>query len=217
MPDADDFDVEYFRNLLQGNSPKKAPEQPAAPARPAAGKARAGGAKAGGGAKGRAGDRPKKGPQAAKARLTATCAAFLTLALVGCAGRSGSIRWDTGVQQVFNEAQVLPGHRYYTAGSDTSPDAVLALLEDRPLRGGLWREAAMTPELLARLVNRMRGTRTDGPFGGVVLDDAGAKIGVWYSLYAPPPVKLLDDGGVVINLPFGKTEHDPPPPPGRGR
>ena len=31
MPDADDFDVEYFRNLLKGNSPKEAAAPPAAP------------------------------------------------------------------------------------------------------------------------------------------------------------------------------------------
>jgi hypothetical protein len=31
MPDADDFDVEYFRNLLKGNGPKEVPTPPAAP------------------------------------------------------------------------------------------------------------------------------------------------------------------------------------------
>jgi len=36
MPDADDFDVEYFRNLLKGNSPKEAATSPAAPALPVA-------------------------------------------------------------------------------------------------------------------------------------------------------------------------------------
>ena len=35
---------------------------------------------------------------------------------------------------------MLPGHRYFTAGSDTIPDAILALREDRPLRSELWRE-----------------------------------------------------------------------------
>jgi len=34
MPDADDFDVEYFRNLLKGNVEKK--EQPAPAEKPAA-------------------------------------------------------------------------------------------------------------------------------------------------------------------------------------
>ncbi len=32
MPDADDFDVEYFRNLLKDNSPKEGHAPPAKPA-----------------------------------------------------------------------------------------------------------------------------------------------------------------------------------------
>jgi hypothetical protein len=35
MPDADDFDVEYFRNLLKGNNPKETPATPVLPALPA--------------------------------------------------------------------------------------------------------------------------------------------------------------------------------------
>ena len=140
-------------------------------------------------------------------RLRVAAALVLAFTLVaGCSGRYGSIRWDTGVGRSFDTAQVLPGHRYYTAGSDTAPDAILALLEDRPLRGGLWREVAMTPEILARLMDRMRNSRVDGPYGHVVLDDRGARIGVWCSYLKPTPVKLLDDGGVMINPPVGMTD-----------
>jgi len=45
MPDADDFDVEYFRNLLKGNRPQEEHAPPAAAkksARPAAKPAAAG-------------------------------------------------------------------------------------------------------------------------------------------------------------------------------
>jgi len=34
MPDADDFDVEYFRNLMKGNRPKEVQSPPAKPALP---------------------------------------------------------------------------------------------------------------------------------------------------------------------------------------
>ena len=36
MPDADDFDVEYFRNLLKGSGSKEGPAPAAAPAPPSA-------------------------------------------------------------------------------------------------------------------------------------------------------------------------------------
>lgn len=39
MPDADDFDVEYFRNLLKGNSPKEENAPPTKPPRATAKKA----------------------------------------------------------------------------------------------------------------------------------------------------------------------------------
>lgn len=36
MPDADDFDVEYFRNLLKGNNPKEVRTPPVEPSSPVA-------------------------------------------------------------------------------------------------------------------------------------------------------------------------------------
>jgi len=139
-----------------------------------------------------------------KPRVAATLVLLLALT-AACAGKYGSIRWDTDVGRTFETAQLLPGHRYYTTGSDTAPDAILALRENHPLSGNLWREVAMTSEILARLVDRMRGTRSVGPFGRVVLDDRGGVIGGWYSYLDPTPVKLLDDGGVVIQPPVGTT------------
>jgi hypothetical protein len=137
-----------------------------------------------------------------KPRVAATL--FLLLAVAaGCSGRYGSIRWDTSVARSCDTAQVLPGHRYYTAGSDTAPDAIIALREDRPLRGDLWREVAMTPEILARLVDRMRNNRVESLYGSAILDDRGARIGDWCSFFKTTSVKLLDDGGVFIQLPVG--------------
>ena len=155
-------------------------------------------------------------PGTMKLRVAAALVLAFTL-IAGCSGRYGSIRWDNSVERSFSTAQVLPGHRYYTAGSDTTPDAILALLEDRPLRGGLWREVAMTPEILARLVDRMRNSRVEGPYGRVVLDDRGARIGVWCSSMKPTPVKLLDDGGVMINPPVGTIDSLGPMSPQGGK
>jgi hypothetical protein len=145
-------------------------------------------------------------------------AAALALALVaaaGCAGRYGSILRDTGVERVFDTGEVLPGHRYYTTGSDTMPDAILALRGDRPLRSDLWREVEMTPATLARLVDRMRGTRDVGPYGYAVLDDRGARIGAWFSFFRPVSAKILDDGGVIVAPPVS-TGEDPLRPLGSG-
>lgn len=133
-------------------------------------------------------------------------AAVLAAAVAGCGGRHGAIRLDIAAQRSFEAAQVLDGHRYYTTGSENTPDAILALRSDRPLRDGRWREVPMTRETLARLVDRMRGTRNDGPLGSVVVDDRGERIGVWLSWLPPLPVRLLDDGGVIVAPPVPLPE-----------
>lgn len=143
--------------------------------------------------------------------MTRAAALSLVLALAGCAGRYGSIRWDNGVERLFSTAQVLPGHRYFIAGSESAPDAILALRAERPLRSGLWREVTMTPGLLARLVDSMRGARDDSPHGAVVLDETGDRIGAWCSYQRPAPMKILGDGGVIVSPPIGEMDQAPFP------
>jgi hypothetical protein len=48
----------------------------------------------------------------------------------------------------------------------------------------------------------MRGGSDDGPHGAVVLDESGAQIGIWCSFQRPLPVKLLEDGGVIVSPPL---------------
>ena len=146
--------------------------------------------------------------------VAATLVLVLALA-AGCAGKYGSIRWDTDAGNSFGTAQVLPGHRYYTTGSDTEPAAIVALREDRPMRADFWREVAMTPETLAKLVDRMRNNRVDYPYSRVILDDRGAQIGIWYSYLKSTNVKLLDDGGVIVAPPVGGSDGLRPPASGR--
>jgi hypothetical protein len=154
--------------------------------------------------KGATGTRPRRPGVLSGLALALT----LSLVAAACAGRYGSLRFDTGAMRTFEAAQVLPGHRYYTTGSDTDPAAIVALRQDRPLRGA-WREIAATPELLKHLGDNMRGTRLVGPDGAVILDDKGERIGVWYSYYQyPAPPRLLDDGGVELHPPSVPSDGD---------
>ena len=134
-------------------------------------------------------------------QVRALAALIALCALAGCAGRYGSMRFDNGIQHEFEAAQVLPGYRYYTTGSEIDPAAIVAMRVDRPLRGA-WREIAPTPALLKSLADKMRGNRQVGPEGAAILDDKGGRIGVWYSYNRyPPPPRLLDDGSVELNPP----------------
>jgi hypothetical protein len=146
----------------------------------------------------------------AKGWRSAFGAALLAAAIASCAGRYGAIRFDAAAGRMFEAAEVLPGHRYYSTGSELSPDAILALRADHPLRSDRWREVPMTRATLALLVDRMRATRSDGPPGSVVLDDRGERIGVWLSWLPPLPVKLFDDGGVLVAPPDPRVDPLPP-------
>jgi hypothetical protein len=154
------------------------------------------------------------GRQAWRTGTVAALALSLALAATACSGRYGSLRFDTGVTRTFEASQVLPGHRYYTTGSDTEPAAIVAMLESRPLRGA-WREIAATPALLKHLADNMRGTRLAGPDGAAILDDRGERIGVWYSYRQyPAPPRLLEDGGVELNPPASPSDGEGPARPG---
>jgi hypothetical protein len=83
------------------------------------------------------------------------------------------------------------------------------------MRADFWREVAMTPETLAKLVDRMRNNRVDYPYSRVILDDRGAQIGIWYSFLKSTNVKLLDDGGVIVAPPVGGSDGLRPPASGR--
>jgi hypothetical protein len=135
-------------------------------------------------------------------RSTVALGAVLLVAMAGCAGQYGSVRFDPAAARALDAGVVLEGHRYYTTGSDTNPAAILALQEARPLRHGPWREVAMTPGLLAHLADNMRVNRAVGPDGHIVLDEKSVPIGAWYSYSRPPIVKLLEDGGVEVSTPF---------------
>ena len=65
-----------------------------------------------------------------KSGVLVCCAGLI---LVGCAasGTFGRLELSTAVDRDFENGVVLPGHAYYTTGSENNPDAVIAI-------GGSW-------------------------------------------------------------------------------
>jgi hypothetical protein len=134
--------------------------------------------------------------------VVAVAGAAVAAGLAGCAGNYGSIQFDVDASRTCESGQVLPGYKYYLTGSDTMPDAILGLREASPQGSGdLWRPVPTPPETLPKLVGKMRGTRNDGPTGSYIADHTGTRIGIWCSYLKPGPVKILDDGSVIVPLP----------------
>jgi hypothetical protein len=81
----------------------------------------------------------------------------------------------------------------------------------------LWKKVDMTPERCLDMVSHIQ-TRAPGlglfPYGFIIQDDQGRRIGVWYSiLTATTPVWMLNDHTAVIHTPpvdtYLRYEKDP--------
>ena len=133
----------------------------------------------------------------------------------GCAaGSYGSLQRSPEVTDSFRAARVLPGHRYYTAGSRNVPDAILAIAEPYTMKAQTWREERdLTPEELRILVfgiEEQGQGLTDFPTGMDVVGPGGEQIGVWYSDLYFTTVELLEWMGAEVYVHFevetGETE-----------
>ena len=124
---------------------------------------------------------------------------------VGCGGLHdgdyGRIVPDGGVQQTFESYQPDPDFNYYISGSDAQPNAILGINKDYILESTLWKRIEMTPRVLRDLVTHMK---IGAPIihGFVLLNHAGDRIGVWYSiLSATTWFRMTGNHTIVVATP----------------
>ncbi|MBA4397395.1 MAG: hypothetical protein C0394_08435 [Syntrophus sp. (in: bacteria)] len=135
---------------------------------------------------------------------------FLAVILSSCAGlwpdRIGGIVPDREAALIFEKKQCGGGYQYFYSGSDLYPSALMGIRKGISLESGtLWKKIDMTPERCLDMVSHIE-TRALGlgllPYGFVIQDDRGSRIGVWYSiLTATTPVWMKDDHTAVIHTP----------------
>lgn len=117
----------------------------------------------------------------------------------------GEIRPGDEATAAFENHRVLPGYRYYVSGADLYPNAVIAVSRDHVLDSDLWKERTLTPGDMKEIVGAMQSKALEvGEMlhGFDILDPAGKKIGLWYSiLRAPTYVRIEEDGKVDIGTP----------------
>ena len=131
--------------------------------------------------------------------------------LAGCAANkvarenSGSLKLSTEVSQVFQTYKVLPQYRYYFAGSDTKPTAIIGIDPNYTLDTAVWQAAVdLTPGQLQNWVQQMLGFQPPArTFGAYILDGKGQSVGIWYSLDTEVPVAVLPDKRIEIIPPEG--------------
>jgi hypothetical protein len=132
----------------------------------------------------------------------------LTLpALIGgcAAGSRARLERSQQVYQDFMAGNVLPGHRYYTTGPQSAPDAILGVSDKYTLKSERWTEREFSPQVLKELVGRMNTdfkSPVAGLLGAYVQGPEGQRIGVWYSGVGITTVELLSETEVRIDPPL---------------
>jgi len=133
------------------------------------------------------------------------CVAILTgaaLLFFGCT-HGGTV--SRSARDSFETYSVDPAFRYYYAGPDTHPVALIRIDAAYRLQTRLWRRAVPTREHLKSLVSGLQSAAAEHniPTGGrdIVLDN-GVDIGDWYSaLETRPVVERIDEGTVMVYTP----------------
>ena len=128
---------------------------------------------------------------------------ILTAVFSGCSANYGQLKLSTEVSKTFENATVLPDHKYYYSGGDARPRAILAIHNSHKLRTSLWKEVDLDPERLKNWILFMTEFRgySFRTYGSRVLDPEGKQLGIWYSAWNRTPVKMLAENEVAVYPP----------------
>jgi hypothetical protein len=126
---------------------------------------------------------------------------------MGCFANYGKYRQSWDVAKMFESLQVPGEYRYYYAGSDKDPDALLGLHRDYNLNNALWKETEMDSKKLKNWIDEINLVRYLRPASGYyILDPDNNIIGIYYSKWAGGPVKMESGNEVVVHLPNTRLE-----------
>jgi len=113
----------------------------------------------------------------------------------------GKLKRDRDVNRKFQTYKVLSTHKYYTSGIAKIPYAIIGVDKKYKLRPGMWREVQLTTPLLRSWISKMDNIYGYPPYGSIILDDTGQKIGIWYSSKQWTTVIIEEDNEIAILAP----------------
>lgn len=113
----------------------------------------------------------------------------------------GKLKRDRDVNNLFQSYEVLPDYKYYTSGNAGIPYAIIGIQNKYKLRPGTWRAIEPTTPLLRSWVSNMDNIYGYPPYGSIILDDNGQKIGVWYSSKQWTTVIIGENNEVAVLAP----------------
>ena len=113
----------------------------------------------------------------------------------------GKLKRDRDTNRAFQKYKVLPDHIYYTSGLSNIPYAIIGIHKKYKLRPGMWRKVQLTTPMLKNWVSKMDNIYGYPPYGSVILDNNGIKMGIWYSSKQWTTVIIEDNNEIAILAP----------------
>lgn len=127
---------------------------------------------------------------------------FILAFFTGCLANYGKYRLSGDVAKMFESLQLPGDYKYYYAGSDKDPDALMGLHRDYTLNNDLWKETEMDSKQLSGWIDEINLVGyLSSAYGHYILDPAGKIIGIYYSKWDGGPVKMESGNQVVVHLP----------------
>jgi hypothetical protein len=133
---------------------------------------------------------------------TASALEFPSLKSLGLPSfKYGKLKRDRDVNRTFETYKILPDHKYYTSGRADIPYAIIGIQNSYELRPGLWQEINLTKPLLRSWVSQMDNIYGYPPYGSLILDNNGKRIGVWYSSKQWTTVIIEENNEIAVLAP----------------
>lgn len=135
-------------------------------------------------------------------------AVFLCLT-AGCLENYGRLDRSLEIDKLFEASRVLPDYRYYYAGGQNNPRAIMGIHKDYSQTNRSWTPmpgltAGTLKKRVAAMTNQMG--RADKTYGGVIYSPAGAQVGIWYSKSNETTIRFGENREISVGLPKWKDE-----------
>jgi hypothetical protein len=146
-------------------------------------------------------------------RISSPAVLIVLLAVIaGCAssGNYGRLQRSRDVDQIFRTYRVLPDHKYYFTGPDGRPDAIMGIQNEYTLETTQWTQFNLFDDTLKKgvdSINFHHSTRVRHyPYGFLILDPEGNRLGIWYSIWDWTTVIVKGDNRIEV---FPPAKKDP--------
>lgn len=137
-----------------------------------------------------------------------TVCLILFAVCVGCSESYGRLQRNREVDQIFKTYQVLPDHKYYYTGPEGRPDAIMGIKNEFTLETTLWTRFKASVATLKEWVDSINFHHTSSvrhdPYGYIILDPKGTRLGIWYSIWNWTTVIVKEDKRIQVYPPAKK-------------